>query len=322
MHDRNDISMGVEHQSIVMCMPVESRALMSKPAVDVLAQNSWGILFHSAAKNMDDLIAEVEEGKCDLTTDDDGNVYRVAFVVTAKLQQPSGQLLVQAGKLDSEKQAHVKCQLPGTKVRAGELPREALMRLLNTKLQPFLDSIEITVSQIVESTGASKAYGLDTKYSKTVFSGTFRVDNSIVHRPTPKMSSIASIDCCEHDFFLVPDSSDDSTSSIFCWMSPEQLEDVSSNNEGQLQKSISRLDFGKLQRGTLSGCPEDESGTLTDIQSRTSANVLSSNPVETECHLDTEDAEHRAGCRSHVPLVVQNCVFRPPSQQRRDIRVE
>jgi len=265
MQDQDDLSMGIDHQSIVMCMPVESRALMSKPAVDVLAHPSWSILFSSAAKNRHDLIAEVEAGKCDLNVDDSGNVHRVAFVVLAKLQQPSGQLLVQVGKLDSKRHAHVKCQLPGTKVRAGELPRDALARFFNTKLRALVGAIEITDSETAEYTEESKAYGLHTKYSKMIFKGTVQVGDTIIRRPSPKMRvSVGSV-CCEHQFFLVEDSVDKNTYSIFCWMNPVLFEGDSSHIESKLQTSVSSLDFGKLHCCSLSHLNNAQRPNLIEV---------------------------------------------------------
>lgn len=232
---------------------------MSKPAVDALLQNKWGSLFHSDAKNMQDLIEEVEAGKCDLSVDDSGNVHRVVLVVTARLQDPSGRLLMQVGKFDQFKRAHLKCELPGTKVRANELPKDSFTRLVSTKLQPFQNVIEITTTATEAYTEKSKAYGINTKYSKTIFEGTVQPRNYIPFQSPLTQQVGSSTQLREDDFFLVIDAVERDTHSIFCWMYETLFEEYGSG-EIRMQQYFSGLDLERLQQRIVTCLDEgDES---------------------------------------------------------------
>jgi len=128
------------HQSAVLSMPPQGRRGMSVAAVRLLeSEQGRHRLTFGRSPPIPKLIEQVEQGKCDLVIVH-GQVVRVVSVVVLRLERhvlgPDGkivrQLLAQLGK--SLVADDAKCQLPGGKVRAGELPGDALARLLGGQL--------------------------------------------------------------------------------------------------------------------------------------------------------------------------------------------
>jgi hypothetical protein len=130
------------HQSVVLSMPPQGRRGMSAAAMKLLESEKdkgLGRLPFGRSPPNTKLIEQVEQGKCDLVIFK-GQVLRVVSVVVVRLERevvtPDGkivrQLLAQLGKSKAAEDA--KCQLPGGKVRAGELPGDALARILGGQL--------------------------------------------------------------------------------------------------------------------------------------------------------------------------------------------
>jgi len=161
----------VDHESALMAMPTESRAIMSNAALQVLSNAN---ALRRSRKSPQELADEVQMGKCDLilTSTEKEKVLRLVSVVAIRIRRKGDKkLLAQIGAWDSVAgSTTAQCALPGTKVRHGETPTSALERLIKAQLALFSQGLILASGQeeFVE-TRPSDAYGLPTKYLRTVF---------------------------------------------------------------------------------------------------------------------------------------------------------
>merc|ERR1712113_193315 len=138
--------------------------------------------------------AEVGDGKCDLVMDSGSRVLRVVSVVVFQLERYDQKVLVQIGKYTGTDVTPA-CALPGTKVRAGELPRDALQRLLDRQFTLFQPAVVVERPEVAIEVKVSKAYGVNTKYVRTIFHA--RLDAAyIISLPMLQRSSQASTSSC------------------------------------------------------------------------------------------------------------------------------
>merc|ERR1711879_801941 len=79
-------------------------------------------------------------------------------------------IFVQVGKLKAKDSDFiVNCNLPGSKVQQGEMPRDALHRMIIRKLPILRGSIRIVRAQRTIERQDSKTYGVQTCYIRTVY---------------------------------------------------------------------------------------------------------------------------------------------------------
>merc|ERR1712087_790596 len=100
--------------------------------------------------------------------DDQGNVQRIVTVVAMRVEKEDGSVVAQIGR-GRDGEVSTSCTLPGTKIRVGELPRDAVERLVDSRLLPYKDGLVWGTSEVTEEQRVSKTYGLSSKYLRTVF---------------------------------------------------------------------------------------------------------------------------------------------------------
>merc|ERR1712185_622732 len=91
-----------------------------------------------------DLAAELADGKCTVSIEEDGRCLRVVHVAVLDLQQESGLQCTQLGKTNGEWNEGldvVDIQLPGTKIRSGETPDIALLRLMDSEFPGLFSNV-------------------------------------------------------------------------------------------------------------------------------------------------------------------------------------
>mmetsp|Transcript_85494 Transcript_85494/g.250272 ORF Transcript_85494/g.250272 Transcript_85494/m.250272 type:complete len:972 (+) Transcript_85494:77-2992(+) len=160
-----DLRLPLDHEIILPFMPPESRAWMSQGALDLMKQ-TWSFF---RSRGMQELMDEVKGGKCDLVVDPGGNVTRcVSRVALRLLRTGDGRLLGQVGKCVKGR-VEAECMLPGTKVRGGELPNEALQRLLRDKLVRLSTCVFTTHQVYSLDESVDSDYGLQTRYQRTTY---------------------------------------------------------------------------------------------------------------------------------------------------------
>jgi len=225
-----DLSLVVDHASVVAAMPIESRVLMSQAALDVLERKTvWsGHLFQQ--QGMQELTTEVQAGDCDLVVDKQDRVHRVVCIVAVKLTRHDGCILTQIGKV-TKGHTVASCTLPGTKVKVGELPQDAMERLLATKLQVIREGIELGGRSVDEEDRVSKKYGVPSKYRRTLFRANLSQDSSGMGSVIPKAqpvpaepATVPAMDLsAEYEAFYFENDLSESTIFIYAWLRPEDF---------------------------------------------------------------------------------------------------
>mmetsp|Transcript_37490 Transcript_37490/g.87784 ORF Transcript_37490/g.87784 Transcript_37490/m.87784 type:complete len:562 (-) Transcript_37490:309-1994(-) len=164
----------LERYRIILQMPVETRMSISTALFEVhVAQPVPFRPLRFFKKNLDHLREEIEEGKCILTLDDHGKLLRVVEIACLRISC-SGKVLVNMGRIDFTEQSgktQVICDLPATKLKRGESPEAAVLRLVEEELEGLASSFSLRPlerEQFVEES-VSKSYGMHTKYLRRIF---------------------------------------------------------------------------------------------------------------------------------------------------------
>eukprot|EP00406_Dinophysis_acuminata_P003356 CAMPEP_0179232586 /NCGR_PEP_ID=MMETSP0797-20121207/11937_1 /TAXON_ID=47934 /ORGANISM="Dinophysis acuminata, Strain DAEP01" /LENGTH=953 /DNA_ID=CAMNT_0020939713 /DNA_START=16 /DNA_END=2877 /DNA_ORIENTATION=- len=182
--DISDLSSGVDFESVVTAMPLQSRVKMSMGAFSSLLSHQF--LFSVARGTRQLLYDEVQAGKCDLIVDADEKVLRVVNVVALRVLRQDGKMLAQIAEVTEDGIAEPSVQLPGLKVKAGELPHDALQRLRNTTLSVFRVGIIVGTREVNVQQKPSKAYGVNTKYMRNIYHAAW--DPDVVHDDLPEVA--------------------------------------------------------------------------------------------------------------------------------------
>lgn len=158
-----------EYADLVMQLPPELVVYIGMDAVEVLSRNSarnkfshtsW--LSGQVVMSTRDLQYEVTTGKCVLLVNAQGEVKRIASVLTLKLENSSGQILYQLGKLTSKNVFEVEFKLPGKKRERGGSISDTIDR--SPELAKLCGASNIVCEEFHEKFEFSAKYGVDTHY--------------------------------------------------------------------------------------------------------------------------------------------------------------
>lgn len=182
--------------------------------------------------------SELFNGRCALQQSSNGDLERVVAVVALRLAQSDGSLFVQIGKWDKKTGVTCLCLLPGTKRRKGELPQEALARLLLEDLSDFQDAVQV-VSAKHEMQVQDAKYGVKTKYLRTEHFA------RLLHPPdlpiAENTESDFELDIPVRDVFMLPDGDD---ISLYAWLLPTEFDLLRApGNKHMLKPWLSTLGF-------------------------------------------------------------------------------
>jgi len=162
---RANIQLDEDH--VICAMPQDSRLQMSLPALRALRITAGNNV--KQINRLAELESEVRDGRCYLGSDSRGCVLRIVHVVTLRLFRWDGLLCAKVGQVKEGTTIHrEKAKLPGTKTRAGEMPRQALDRLIGKELAMMNPVVEGHPEVEVEE-APSESYGVTTKYVRTIF---------------------------------------------------------------------------------------------------------------------------------------------------------
>jgi len=168
----------VDHELVLMSMPLEPRFQVMQPLLDSISSGTvMGFTRpRFVEKGPEELRNELEAGKCIISLGANGRVQRTVLLVALRLKRSEGQLLVRLAKV-KDGMFLPACGMPGTKLKQAERPVQALRRLMSTELEPFKEAIHVTHQYKTQEMGNSAAYGIPTKYHKTVFMATLKTEN-------------------------------------------------------------------------------------------------------------------------------------------------
>jgi len=180
---------------------------------------------------------EVEKGDCDILVYPNERVLRVVIVSALRLINDSGQVLAQVAKV-FQGTLLLRCTLPGTKQGVGEDPKEALDRMLDTKLLPIRNGVSIVKQTRDEEFRVSKKYGVNSKYLRTVFHAEFQqvnyAETPVVQRPATgsrllRSNSTVSSTLESLNVFTLGEPSNAESISVFAWLEPDEYESLRRN---------------------------------------------------------------------------------------------
>jgi len=254
----NDLRLPVDQMSLVTAMTTESRINISRAVLrDFRRRLGWtGFFFDN--KSAEELRSEVMQGKCDLVQDDSGQMVRLVSVVALELVRPGGYILAQTGKWKNEI-VTAGCKLPGTKVRAEELPRAALQRLLDGHLAPLREGVRITSVEVVVENQVSASYGVPTRYVRTVFHADLIPEFIVTSLTLPKCARQRSVGSTieaddpenKYDTYMFPDTADPESGMLGAWILAVEFSQLTSRPEGaarvQLWVSALQVPFGSAE---------------------------------------------------------------------------
>lgn len=254
----------VDQALLVSAMPKSSRAYLSVPALHVLErQVGWRSFSWTGQAKLDKLGTlknEVFKGTCDLIMEHDHltgseQVHRLVSVVVLRVVlEDTDRVLVHLGRVEdgaptpSETADNL---LPGNKIQADEMPRDACLRLLRSKLFPLEERIQLRgyVAAPPEERTSSR-YGVATKYIRMIFEATCAEcsqvsDESRLVDPGGELDMV----------FTVPSGYENNQEvAIYGWLTTEDVERLGGDDcKGLLAKWVSRLTRVPSRPGTPSG---------------------------------------------------------------------
>jgi len=264
----NDLKMVLDHESIVSAMPLESRTVMSSAAMLWMERrDQWsGRLFQR--QGMQALSEEVDSGDCDLVLYAPDRVLRVVTIVAIRImREEDHRVLAQIGKC-IRGTTMGRCTLPGTKVRVGELPRDAVERLVASKLAPWKDAVSLGMGEVDVEERVSKKYGVPSKYMRTVYHSQLDetevaqdAEQELARRPHPEGDQAAhnasihghrseeARQIVENKAFTLGDKESPHSLFIYAWLPLHEFEFLTSGAAGDAiaHHWVSTLDVQELE---------------------------------------------------------------------------
>jgi hypothetical protein len=167
----SDISeeMDLSEDGIICALPQQSRFKVSKPALQAVYSAAGSDEERVAAA--EELEAEVGSGKCWLGRDpESGQVMRMVQLVILRLTRADGQICAKIGEWRGQDHQILKrrAQLPGGKMRSGEMPHQTLQRLLQSEFPGVQITIRGKVAEKTEKATSDSCHMI-TKYVTTEY---------------------------------------------------------------------------------------------------------------------------------------------------------
>mmetsp|Transcript_46211 Transcript_46211/g.134554 ORF Transcript_46211/g.134554 Transcript_46211/m.134554 type:complete len:947 (-) Transcript_46211:260-3100(-) len=213
-------------------LPKQLRVMLGHTCVEALNENwSWVL----KRRQLQELAAEVDAGKCTLFFNEAGEVQRLLQLVAIRLTLDDGHVLVQVGTWQ-DGVLETDCKLPATKLLEEEEPHAAAERLLRSQLGALAAGVRWSTMELQTETTWSKSYDVKTKYFKNIQRATYSGDFSMPVRTKTRPSvahvarnfSMSSTTRARRlqmsDDIIVL--SDGKKALLFAWMTPEQFSDL------------------------------------------------------------------------------------------------
>merc|ERR1712136_100963 len=170
---------------IVLSLGPREQKFVGTKALQNLEQRSFvwkGMSMHAIQQ----LQQEVSSGRCVIIENVDGNVERVVPITGIRLSRFDGKvLIVFAKKHVEDDDMEVSGQLPAVKQQAGELPGQALQRLLRELLQPFAKEVLIKRMGREDKHEISARFRINTTYIRVIYTATLTQASTLSCSPVP-----------------------------------------------------------------------------------------------------------------------------------------
>lgn len=240
-------------EDIVMSMDLDTQKALSTHALRHYGSKHGNMGYFSSHRQK--LEKEVSAGKCIVTVDAHGLLQRAVRVCALRLQHGTGEAcLVQLGKKEKSRYS-ANVQLPGAKLQPGEAPKDAVTRLMGSKLQPLgIDANTVNTDYEVRWQD-SKEYGLRTKYLRTVMDMSLHsMNENQVCRIHPALFEKLQ-QSAQHSLHVLPDVSmvsflekqvyfacdEDSNLTFYSWLQSHEVDYLNGPGEGFLTEWVASL---------------------------------------------------------------------------------
>lgn len=115
---------------------------------------------------------DLERGLGQVFTNEDGEHFRVVQLITLRIFNQNGLMLVMMGRYDGMN-LNARCMLPGMKIPDGFQPRETLKQYMDTALYSIRRQLEVDADfDLKEEETMSPTFSMQTKYRKATFKAT------------------------------------------------------------------------------------------------------------------------------------------------------
>mmetsp|Transcript_46267 Transcript_46267/g.103720 ORF Transcript_46267/g.103720 Transcript_46267/m.103720 type:complete len:501 (-) Transcript_46267:97-1599(-) len=131
---------------------------------------SKGTLHLSKAAEQE-LMEELLQEKCALTTAKDGGLQRMVAVVALKVKDREGNIFAELGKCDAKGVRKASCTLPGGKRAMNEVPQVTLKRVMEKRLPGLEQWVVLEGTDSHVETKPSPQFGMSSTYTKTLHLG-------------------------------------------------------------------------------------------------------------------------------------------------------
>lgn len=228
-----------DYDEIILAIGEKQQKLIGTLALDRVEAVKWSWQGLSA-QVVESLQTEVFSGRCVLVENQEGVAERVVPITVVQLERGDGDVLVVLAKTSvGGKLQPAGGLFPGAKHIPGELPGQALHRILNGQL-PFAREARIHRSMRDDMKEESARYHITTKYIRVVFRATlpfsfeqpaFLLHAQPSHRPARGSMAIPGLSSWRQtplppitECFAIPDGKGHEGFSVCAWMDPDDVE--------------------------------------------------------------------------------------------------
>jgi len=238
---------------IVLSLPLQMQIEVSVQAVSSIKFNRF-LSMLARRPVIERLEHEILHGKSVIVQDRCNGAQRVAAVVVLKIVHEDGRILVQLGKFE-DGVLETSCTLPGAKPTRSELVGDTVNRILNTRLDPFIDRLKVDSVERVVTQQQSSGFGIPTRYIRSVVNARydrgvtldaflcemlprFVSTTSTASRPGPMWPnySRSPIDEQIHEYLesvLHIRDAEGGLGGLYAWLTPQQFELLSKDSRKQ-----------------------------------------------------------------------------------------
>jgi len=170
----NDVQVPLTmYGEIVLGMQQWEHKFVGSKALEKLNTNSFTPWRGLSNQRTRELEREVLSGQCVLVENSDGQAERLVAFTGLRLRRRDGHLLVVLAKkrFDGGLCFEAEGQLPGVKQDTGELPSQALSRMLLGQLRPYAKELNIGSLEREDRYEESARFKIATKYIRVIYSG-------------------------------------------------------------------------------------------------------------------------------------------------------
>jgi len=169
----NDVRVPLtDYGEIVLGMEPREQKFVGSKALEKMEGQHHFMWTGLSPQSAHELEREVLSGKSVLVENSDGQAERVVALTVLRVRRDDGQILVVLAKrrLEGAEGFQPDGQLPGVKQEGGELPSQAVRRMLLGQMRPYAKELRIHSFKLENLKELSARFNITTKYIRAIFS--------------------------------------------------------------------------------------------------------------------------------------------------------